>query len=51
MKCEMNSRGDIVIKPETTVERYALRAWSDSKRSRLSSALVIIDATCHADQP
>jgi len=45
MKVELNTRGDLVIKPENATERFALQAWADGKQAGKIAGCFVIDLT------
>lgn len=45
MQINMSERGDIVIKPETSIERYALKAWAEGKKTGKIAGCFVIDVT------
>jgi len=47
MKAEMSEDGVITIRPESSVEAYALRKWSDSAFIKVDDQMRMLD--CHLD--
>ena len=45
MKVEINTRGDLVIKPENPTERFALQAWAEGKQAGKIAGCFVIDVT------
>lgn len=47
MRAEMSENGVITIRPESSVEAYALRKWNDSAFIKVDDQMRMLD--CHLD--
>ena len=46
MKIELTSQGDLVVKPEGTIERLALQSWVEGRQTGKTNGQFMIDLSC-----